>query len=278
MITAKQKKQIKSSISFVIKVLLGLVFILPILYCLSLSFMDETEIVSIPPVLITKNPTLSNYLDVFQTYPMFSYIKNSMITCFLAIVCQIVVASFAAYSFSFFNFKGKGFLFSFVLSSMMIPADVVIITNFLTIQKLKLVNTFLGLVLPSLVSGMSIFMMRQYYMTIPKDLKDASVIDGCGDYRFLFKIAIPLSIPTISSLALYNFILVYNQYFWPLLVTSKDKMRTIQIGVKTIIFAEQLQYGPMLAAIAVSIVMPLIIFIFGQDYIIKGMTSGAVKG
>lgn len=274
----KTIKQVKSYSSFAIKLIIGLVFIFPIIVCVLFSLMPESEITRIPFQLFTKNPTGIHYLNVFQNYPIFSYVKNSFITCILALASQIIVATCSAYAFSFFDFPGKGLIFTLIISSMMIPADVVIITNFMTVQSLRLTNTYLGLVLPSLVTGTGIFMMRQYYLTIPKDLRDAATIDGCGDYRFLFKIAMPLSIPTIASLALTNFILVYNQYFWPLLVTGTDKMRTIQIGVKNIVLSEKLEYGPMLAAASISIIPPIIVFIFGQDYIVKGMTAGAVKG
>lgn len=115
-------------------------------------------------------------------------------------------------------------------------------------------------------------------MSLPKDLKAAATIDGCGDMGFLFRIVMPLSVPSLASLSIYLFIQIYNQYFWPLLVTNKDTMRTIQIGMAMLVTAEKLSYGVILAGAAMCIIPAVLIFIFGQDYIVKGMTSGSIKG
>lgn len=276
--TALQKKRTINAISLFFKIVIGLVFIAPIIVCILFSLQQEGEIATLTPKLFTANPTLENYRTVLNTMPIFTYLKNSLVVCLLTIVIQMFLVSFAAYAFSFFEFKGKKALFTLILMAMMIPPDIVVITNFVTVQRLHLTDTYLGLILPSLVSGMGIFLMRQYYMTVPKELKDAAVIDGCGHFRFLFQILLPMSVPTIASLALYTFIIEYNHYFWPLLVTNTDKMRTIQIGVSMLVRSDWLEYGPMLAGAAVAIIPPALIFIIGQDYIVKGMTDGAVKG
>lgn len=115
-------------------------------------------------------------------------------------------------------------------------------------------------------------------MTLPKDFKDAAQIDGCGELRFLFHVALPLSAPTIASLAIYLFVQIYNQYFWPLLITNSNEMRTVQIGISFLVAGDTLNYGHILAGAVVAILPTAIIYIFGQDYIIKGMTSGGIKG
>ena len=120
--------------------------------------------------------------------------------------------------------------------------------------------------------------MRQYFLMLPREYKEAAVLDGCGDMRFLFRVAVPLSIPTISSLAIYLFVHIYNQYFWPMLITSQDQMRTIQLGIAFLVTADTLNYGHILAGAVVTIIPSVLIYIFGQDYIIKGMTAGGVKG
>ena len=162
--------------------------------------------------------------------------------------------------------------------TMMIPGEVVVITNYVTIQNWGLINTFLGLIITNLISGTAIFMMRQYYLTLPRDFKEAATIDGCGDMGFLFRVATPLSIPTISALAIYLFVSIYNAFFWPLLVTNKDAMRTVQIGISFLVTSDIISYGQILAGAVVAIVPSVIAYVFGQDYIIKGMTAGGVKG
>ena len=153
-----------------------------------------------------------------------------------------------------------------------------VITNYTTIQSLHLTNTYAGLVVTSLISGTSIFLMRQFFMTIPKDYKEAAVLDGCGEMRFLFHIILPMSKPTISSMAVYLFVQIYNQFFWPLLVTNTEKMRTIQIGISMLVTGDVVNYGHILAGAVIAIIPAMMIYIIGQDYMIRGMTSGGVKG
>jgi sn-glycerol 3-phosphate transport system permease protein len=271
-------KRMKFIFLYAIKFIIGLVFVSPLIIGILYSFKPESEIGAVIPSLFTENPTLYGYMWVFNKIPIFKYLLNSLIVCGVAILAQVIFASWTAYAFAFFNFRFKKLLFTLILATMMIPGDVVIITNFTTIQSWNLIDTYLGLVLPSLISGTAIFIMRQYYLTISKELKDAATIDGCSDMNFLYRIAMPMSVPTIISLSFYLFIAIYNQYFWPLLVTNNDSYRTIQIGMAMLISSERLEYSPLLAGATVAILPAVIVFIIGQDYLVKGMTAGAVKG
>ncbi len=277
-ITAKNKKTLKKSFSFSIKMVVGIIFIFPLIVGLSFALHTEQELSRLPLKLFTPNPTLENFAKVFTDVPIFHYLKNTLITCLVAITAQIVFASLAAYGFVFFKFPLKNFFWTLILATMMVPGEVVIITNYVTIQNMHLVNTYPGLFLTSLISGTSIFMMRQYYMQLPKDFKEAAILDGCGDIQFLVRIAVPLSIPTISALAIYQFVHIYNAYFWPLLVTNKDSWRTIQVGIAYLVTGDVEEYGKVLAAAMVAMLPTVLAYIFGQDYIIKGMVSGGIKG
>jgi len=276
--TARLKRKAGTVSTWIIKALVGIAFISPLIVGVLFSIQSDNELGMYPLVLITKNPTLENYIAVFQKVPLLTYLKNSFIMCSICIVAQVMISTLAAYGFVFFKFPGKNFLFTLILSSMMIPGEVVVITNFITIQKMGLTNSYIGLVLPSLISGTAIFLMRQYFMTLPRDFKEAATIDGCGDMRFLFQVAVPLSIPTISSLAVYLFVQIYNQFFWPLLVTDTAEWRTVQIGISFLVTGDIISYGRILAGATVAILPSVLVYIFGQDYIIKGMTAGGVKG
>lgn len=276
--TARLKRKTGNVTLWIVKSLIGLAFISPLIIGVMFSIQSDSELGMYPLTLISQNPTLENYIAVFQKVPLLAYLKNSFIMCAICIVAQVVISTLAAYGFVFFEFPGKGLLFTLILSTMMIPGEVVVITNFITIQKMNLTNSYLGLVFPSLISGTAIFLMRQYFMTLPRDFKEAATIDGCGDMRFLFQIAVPLSIPTISSLAVYLFVQIYNQFFWPLLVTDTAEWRTVQIGISFLVTGDIISYGRILAGATVAIVPSVLVYIFGQDYIIKGMTAGGVKG
>lgn len=278
MITARKKRKIKEGSYFALKVIIGIAFICPLIIGLAFSIQSEGQLVTYPLRLFTANPTLENYVEVFRKVPLLHYLKNSVIVCFFAILGQVIFSSLAAYAFVFFDFRFKKTLWTLVLMTMMVPGEVVVITNYVTIQNWGLINTFLGLIITHLISGTGIFMMRQYYMTLPKDFKEAATIDGCGDMGFLFRIATPLSIPTISALAIYLFVSIYNAFFWPLLVTNKDTMRTVQIGISFLVTSDIISYGQILAGAVVAIIPSVVAYIFGQDYIIKGMTAGGVKG
>ena len=278
MMTARQIRKTKEGLSFVAKTLIGILFISPIILGVLFSFQAEEELMSVPLHIIAENPTIKNFVEVFQKIPLLNYLKNTLIVCVGAIIGQIVIADLAAYGFVYFNFRGKNLLWMLVLGSMMIPGEVVVITNFITVQNMGLVNTYLGLMITSFIGGTSIFMMRQYYMTLPRDYREAAELDGCGDITFLFRIATPLAIPTIASLAIYLFVSIYNAYFWPVLVTNKMDMRTVQVGVAYLVTADVVQYSQIMASAIIAIIPTVVAYIFGQDYIIKGMTSGGVKG
>lgn len=278
MISAKTKKTAIRTSSFIIKLAIGLAFSAPLIIGVMFSIHSEKELAQMPLYLFPKVPTFENYIRVFTSVPILHYLKNSLIVCVVAILGQVVFGSFAAYGFVFFEFPFKRTLWILVLSTMMIPGEVVIITNYVTIQNLGLVNSYPGLFLTSLISGTSIFMMRQYFMQLPKDFKEAATIDGCGDIKFLFMIATPLAIPTISALAIYQFVRIYNMYFWPLLVTNKDIWRTVQVGVSYLVTGDVEEYGKVIAAAMVAMGPAVLAFIFGQDYIIKGMVAGGIKG
>lgn len=265
-------------LSLAAKIILGLAIASPLLYAVLISFMPAADIASYPPKFIPSYVVLDHFTAVLRSFPVFRYSANSLINCLIVISFQILISCLAAYALVFFNFRGKQFLFGLILATMMIPGETTIIANFLTISSLKLNNTRIALALPYLASGMGIFLMRQAFLTVPKELKEAADIDGCGAIRFLFQILIPITIPSIAGLAVYSFIIIYNQYLWPLLVTNTDDMRTVQLGMSFLTQAEAGSVGDILAGAVMSLIIPTFVFIVCHKYLVKGMTAGAVKG
>ncbi|WP_040210131.1 carbohydrate ABC transporter permease [Clostridium polynesiense] len=263
---------------FFVSVILGIIIIFPILYALSISFMDQGEIFQYPPKIFPGSFRLDNYRKVLSTAPIFKFIINSLIVSSAVTLGQIITASLAAYAFAFYDFKGKKAIFIAILATMMIPGEAIIIANYLSIASWNWIDSYQGLIVPYLTSAMGIFMMRQYYLTIPKELREASIIDGCSSFKFLTKIVIPLSRPIVGALGIYVFLMTWNQYMWPLLVTNGPHKRTVQIGISMLQFAEAQSYGIIMAGIVMILIPSIFIFIAGQEQLIKGMTSGAVKG
>ncbi|MCL2319066.1 MAG: carbohydrate ABC transporter permease [Treponema sp.] len=273
-----KKAELARSFSLAGKIAIGLIIISPLLVGLSWSFMTASEMASIPPHFIPHNPVLRTYENALKTVPIFYFMKNSVIVCAIVIVGQVVTCSFAAYAFSFFIFKGQQLLFLLILTTMMIPADAIIIANYLTISQLRLSDTYIALTAPYLTSAMGIFLLRQFFLTIPRELREAALIDGCKDMRFLFLVVMPVSKPAIASLGIYVFIQVYNQFLWPLLVTNTNGMRTVQVGMSILKEAEAVDYGAVLAGSVLILIPAIFVFLFGQRHLIQGMTAGAVKG
>jgi sn-glycerol 3-phosphate transport system permease protein len=258
--------------------LVALIMILPLLYALSISFMTPDLIFSLPPKLLPKTLYFGNYKEVISSIPIFKFILNSFIVSSAVTMGQIITSCLAAYAFSYYDFKGKNFLFMAIIATMLIPGEAIIISNYLTIASWKLLNTYTAMIIPYLTSAMGIFMIRQFYLTVPKELKEASVIDGCNSFRFLISILIPVSRPAIGSLGIYVFLSTWNQYMWPLLVTNKAEMRTVQIGISMLQSAETQAFGMIIAGIIIILIPSILVFILGQKQLIDGMTSGAVKG
>lgn len=206
------------------------------------------------------------------------YMRNSFGSCAIIVLANIITSCLAAYALVFYDFRGKNLIFAVILSTMMIPPDSIIIANYLTITKFKLNDTIYALVLPFLAHGMGIFLMRQFFLTIPIDLKHAAIIDGCGDMRFLLKIIVPISIPSISALSIYNFVISYNQFLWPLLITNSEKMRTVQVAMSVLSQAEDQRFGEISAAAILFLMPPIIAFTLGHKHLLAGMTLGAIKG
>jgi sn-glycerol 3-phosphate transport system permease protein len=272
------KFKLQRNFSLTGKIVIGFIIISPLLIGLTLSFMSAPEMASIPPHFYPQEPVIYTYQNAMRQVPIFNFMKNSLVACAIVITGQIFTCSLAAYAFSFYKFRGRGFLFLLILATMMIPADAIIIANYLTISQLKLNDTFAGLTAPYVTGAMGIFLLRQFFLTIPGELREAALIDGCKDMRFLFSVVLPVSKPAIASLGIYIFIQVYNQFLWPLLVTNTNRMRTVQVGISILKEAETVDYGAVLAGSVLILIPAIFVFLFGQKHLVQGMTAGAVKG
>ncbi|MBE6918835.1 MAG: carbohydrate ABC transporter permease [Ruminococcaceae bacterium] len=261
------------------KTVLGICFIFPVIIAFLFSFLPNDKLLGLPTLqTFFEHFTFENYKWVFANIPIFKYVTNSLQMCLIVIVAQSITACLAAYAFAFFKFKGKDTLFQIILIAMMVPGEVCTICNFLTVRDMGLVNTMMGLTIVSLVSCNSIFMMRQSYLSLPGEMREATMMDGCGEIRYMLQFAVPLSIPTIASLAITTFISVFNAYLWPLLVSRSPEHYTVQIGMALLVDHEVPTYGRQLAGAVLCMIIPIIFFVIFQSYMVKGLTKGAVKG
>ncbi|MCI8701406.1 MAG: carbohydrate ABC transporter permease [Turicibacter sp.] len=261
-----------------LNIICGLLIISPLLYALSLSFMSQGEMAQYPIKLFPSHLNVENYKEALNTVPLLRFLINSLVVSILVTIGQVITSSLAAYAFAFYEFKYKRLLFLLVLSTMMIPAETTIISNFLTVSSLGWTDHLYVLIIPFLTSAMGIFLIRQFYLTIPKELLEAAKIDGCNHFKFLINILIPISKPAIASLSIYTFIGTWNQYLWPLLTINNGNNRTVQIGISMLQFAEGSNYGVVLAGAILVLIPSILVFMIGQKSLVAGMTAGSVKG
>lgn len=275
---ALTKRRIRTGGLLVGNIILALIVLLPLLYALSIAFMPSGELFTTEMNLVPKNPTLQNFIDALTTVPLLRFVLNSFIMAGSITIAQIITCSLAAFAFSFLEFKGRNVLFMVVLATMMVPGEATIVSNYLTVGNLGMLDTYPVLIVPYLTSAMGIFLFRQFYMSFPISLYESAKLDGCSNLRFIGKILIPLTKSAIGAMAVYTFINAWNMYMWPLLVTSSNTMRTVQIGISMLNSVDAQSITLMMAGVVAIILPSMIIFIVGQKQLIRGMFSGAVKG
>ena len=275
---ALRKKRIRKTVLVCVNILFALFMLFPLLYSVSVSIMPGDELFTMDLNILPSNPTFENYVRAFTQVPLVRFILNSFLVAGCITIGQIITCSLAAFAFSFLEFKGKNFLFMLVMATMLVPGEAVIISNYLTVSSMGILDTYIVLILPSLTSAMGIFLFRQFYMTFPISLYESAKLDGCGNLRFIVKILIPLTKSAIGAMAVYTFINAWNMYMWPLLVTGSEEMRTVQIGISMLNSVDAQSITLMMAGVVAIIIPSMVIFIVGQKQLISGMFSGAVKG
>lgn len=272
-----KKRQLKDYFVQFTCIVISLMILFPILYAVSVSFMEQKDILSNPPNLLPNKVTFENYVTALTRTDLMRYMYNSFVVATIASISRVIIALMAAFGFSFFEFRFKKLLFMLTMTTLMIPPDVLIGSNFQTISKLGLVNTYLGMSSIFLVSAANIFLLRQNFLTFSKSLREAAALDGCGNIKFFTKILIPINKPVIVTIFISSFVNMWNQYVWPMLVTNQNEMRTIQVGITMLKDRESTIFGPVMAGAVIALIPTVLIFIFFQRKIVAGMMSGAVK-
>ena len=257
---------------------LGFFIIFPIYITVVNSLLSPTQIASRPPTLFPTDPIWDTYSRAWSDGHFGDYLKNSFIMTTIIVVAQLVTSIFAAYAFAFLEFPFKRVLFVVFLATLMVPFEVTIITNLTTVVDLGLYNTYAGLAIPFLATGFGAFLLRQSFLQLPGDLKDAAALDGYGHLRFLARVVVPLSRPAVAALGVFAFLSAWNQYLWPLLVTKDDEYRTVQIGLKQLRNTSIDQINVTFAGVVIAVLPLAFLLIVFQKQLIRGLTAGAVKG
>lgn len=272
------KRNFTSVLWYILLIAASLMVLFPIWSAINISFLNDTEVASFPPKLFPTHLNFENFWRALEQAPLGRYMLNSVIQSSLVMFGQLFTSCLAAYAFAFIPFKHKNILFLVFLSTMMIPWEATIIPNYLMIKKIGWTDTFQGLAVPFMATGFGTFLLRQFFLKIPMELRDAAVMDGCGHLRFLWTIVLPLGRPALGTLAVYSFLQTYNQYLWPLLITNNEMMRTVQIGIALLQDEERFMYNNVMAGVVLILIPTFALFLISNRQLIRGLTAGAVKG
>lgn len=219
----------------------------------------------------------ANYTDALNTIPLIRQWGNSVTMSLIITAGQVFTSLLAAFALVFLPMKWRTFWFALLLATMMVPVESIIIPNYLFMADFGLINSMPALTLPFLAHGFGIFLLRQAFLSFPRELFEAARIDGCSNLNFLLRILLPLSRPTLAALGIWTFLMAWNMYFWPLLVTQTPKMQTIQIGITQLQSNDNFNAGLVMAGTVLAIVPTLLLLIFGQRFIVRGLTGGSLK-
>jgi len=257
----------------------ALIQLFPLFYLLGLSFKIGGEVMEYPPRLLPRTLTWTNYRLALQAAPLWRFLLNSVIVATAITVLQTLTAILAAYALARLDFPGKKLVFGLIVATMLVPVEITIIPNYFALARLGWIDAYAGLVLPFSASGFGIFLLYQFFRTIPKELEEAAALDGASRLRFLFQIAVPLSMPAVTAFAVYAFISAWNMYLWPLIVTQSTGMLTAQIGIAMFRAQnESLSWGVIMAATALLISPTVLLFLAAQRQFVRGLTMSGLKG
>jgi sn-glycerol 3-phosphate transport system permease protein len=270
---------------YLLLAVLALIVLFPIYITLVNSLLPADKIAARPPTLFPLHPLTSGYSQAWTQGRISSYLWNSFVVTFLIVAGQLVTSICAAYAFAFLEFPFKRTIFVVFLATLMVPFEVVFFTNLQTIVslgRLPLIGRFFGLdtygalAVPFLATGFGAFLVRQAFLSLPRDLRDAAELDGYGHLRFMWRVAVPLARPTIAALTLFSFFDAWNQYLWPLVVS--DHHRTVQVGLRQLSRVSLDQINVTFAGTVLAAVPLLILLLVFQKQLVRGLTAGAVKG
>jgi sn-glycerol 3-phosphate transport system permease protein len=274
-----QKKILRTILIEIGLIAVSIIILLPIFLALTMSLKKPAEVFVYPPKIFPNSFYIQNYISAFNSINLGRLMLNSFIMGIIITLGKTVFGIFSGYAFSNFKFKGSSLLFAALFITLFMPAEMIMIVPlFQIMQSFHWVNTYWALTIPFLASATTTFLMRQHFMTIPKELEDAAKIDGAGPMRFLFEILVPLSKSTIGGIAMINFVYALNLYLWPLVVTNSNNMATAQIGLKMLTNVESTSnWGVIMAGTLMVLAPTLILFFAVQKLFVRGIITTGLK-
>lgn len=261
-----------------LKLVVIVIIAFPFYWMVSTSLKDYTEALQFPPTLFPKAVHWENYTHVFKIVPIALYFRNSVIVSLMVLALQYLIIVPAAYSFARHEYFGKNLFFGIVLLGLMIPQQITFLPVYFMFSKMKLLKTFIPLILPFISNPFGIFMLRQYFMQIPQEIIEAARLDDAGNMKIMFKVMVPMAKPALITIGLLSFISTWNSYFWPLIMTSSETFRTLPVGIAALKSSETLQMWHIIMAGNVVLVIPiLLVYMFASKKIRNSFVYSGIK-
>jgi len=268
----------KKMINIAFLVILCALMVLPFFWIFSTSLRLPKESFKLPPSFFPTSFNIENYVEVFHSFPFLKFILNSLFVCVTAGILNIFVTTMSAFAFSRLKFKGRGIIFGIFLIGLMVPMQAVMIPQFLIMSKIKLVGTLWSLILPAMITPLSIFLVRQHMLTIPRSYDEAAYMEGASKFTVYFRVILPMSKSVILLTTLTNFLMNWNNFLGPLIYLSDWDKMTLPIGLRMLQgYQGTGSIAVIFAGVFVSIIPPLLIYLFGQKYLVKGVALSGLK-
>ncbi|MCH1624508.1 carbohydrate ABC transporter permease [Ferdinandcohnia quinoae] len=274
--TKRLKNAVNKTVIYVLLIIFALFMMGPFLWLLSVSLMPGKNIFAFPPAILPTFIDFKNYIEVWQYMDFLKYIWNTVIITFLGLTLSILFCALTAYPLAIFKFRGRNTIFLLLIATMIIPAAAALVVNYLTINKLGLINSFIGVVLPSIVTVFNVFLLRQAFMGVPLDIRDSGKMDGASEFRIWAQLMMPMIKPAVAVVALFEFMGNWNSFLWPIIVLNTDKY-PLASALSFLNGQFSYNFGWIAAGTVISVIPIIIVFLFTQKYYMEGI-SGAVKG
>ncbi|NLJ25530.1 MAG: carbohydrate ABC transporter permease [Firmicutes bacterium] len=252
--------------------------IIPFVWMVTTSLKQDWEVFTPQMQWLPETPIWRNYVEAWETAPFGRYYANTVFVATMVVLGQLIICSMAAYAFARLRFPGRDVLFVGVIGTMMLPGTIMLVPSYLILHWLNWIDTYYALVVPSLFNAFGIFLMRQFFLTIPRELDDAAVIDGASRFGILWRVYVPLSKPALATIGIFTFMGQWNSFIWPLIVTNSEEMRVITTGISMFKDQYNTNWTLMMAASTTATVPLLIVFLFAQRWFIEGITLTGLKG
>lgn len=269
---------LKTAWWYLLLAVVGVVMIAPFLWMLSTSLKEAGAVFSYPPEWIPNPAVWSNYIKAWNAAPFGRFFFNSIFVSVCVTAGQVITSSLAAYAFARVEFPGRDKLFLVYLGTMMIPGQVTMIPVFILLKNIGWLDTYKALVIPSIFTAYGTFMLRQFFLTIPKELEEAAVMDGFNRWQIYYKIIMPLSKPALATLSTFVFLGTWNEFMWPLIVTTSQEMKTLPVGLASFQGLYTTDWTLLMAASTIVLIPVLFVYIFNQRFMTKGIVMTGLKG